>query len=370
MKGIIKMKFKNKMKKFIIMIFLIIFTMAMFACKKDSVVDGKQSSESIMKDLKKGEFVKKNKNLQVKGTELCNSKGEEIQLKGMSSHGLGWYGDYINEKSVKYVRDEMGGNVIRLAMYTEGNGSYTANPNTNKTKVYEGIDIAIELGMYVIVDWHILSDNDPNEYKEEAKEFFKEVTKKYKDTPNVIYEICNEPNGDKVTWSNSIKPYAEEIIPIIREESPKSIIIVGTANWCQDILYPANDPLDFENIMYACHFYSGTHTEWLRERIDAALAKGIPIIISEWGSSAADGNGGVFPAETLKWIEFLEERNISWLNWSLCNKGETSAALKESATFDGDWTDEDLSESGRIVKEAMLKGTDGLREYLVNNYGQ
>ena len=340
------MRSRGKIKKVILTISMIILTMSMFACGKNSVSNEKQNAENA---------------LQLKGTQLFNSKGEEIQLKGMSSHGLGWFGDYINKESMKYVRDEMGGNVIRLAMYSEGSGSYTASPNTNKTKVYEG-------GMYVIVDWHILSDNDPNKYKEEAKEFFKEVTEKYKDCPNIIYEICNEPNGNNVTWKNNIKPYAEEVIPVIREKAPNSIVIVGTGNWCQDILDAANDPLEFENIMYACHFYSGTHTEWLRERVDTALVKGLPIIVSEWGTSAADGDGGVFPEETLKWVKFLEERNISWLNWSLCNKGEASAALKASASFDGNWTDEDLSESGKLVKEAMLNGADGLREYIDSNY--
>ena len=349
---------------------MIILVMSMLACEKISVSvsDGENDIVSIEEILKKGEFVKKNKSLQVSGTKLCNSRGEEIQLKGMSSHGLGWFGDYINKESMKYVKDAMGRNIIRLAMYSEGSGSYMASPNTNKTKIYEGIDIAIELGIYVIVDWHILSDNDPNEYKEEAKEFFSEVTEKYKDCPNIIYEICNEPNGKNVTCQNSIKPYAEEVIPVIRKNSPNSIVIVGTGSWCQDIVDPASEPLEFKNVMYACHFYSGSHTEWLRERVDEALSKGLSIIISEWGTSSADGDGGVFPEETLTWIEFLEERNISWLNWSLCNKGEASAALKPSASFDGNWTDEDLSESGKIVKEATLNGTEGLRKYINENY--
>lgn len=363
------MGLKKRLKKYVSSVFIVIMAMSMVSCDKNlfNIGDRKYDSLSEEELLESGKFVEKNKGLQIKGTQICNAKGEEIQLKGMSSHGIGWYGDYINKDSMKYVRDEMGGNIIRLAMYTEEGNSYTSSPNTNKTKIYEGIDTAIELGMYIIVDWHILKDNDPNKHKEEAKEFFKEVTEKYKDCPNIIYEICNEPNGNNVTWSNSIKPYAEEVIPVIRENSPNSIIIVGTANWCQDILDPANDPLEFENILYACHFYSGTHTEWLRERVDQALAKGLPIIISEWGTSAADGNGGIFPEETLKWIEFLQERNISWLNWSLCNKGESSAALKPSATFDGNWSDDDLSESGKIVKEAMLNGAEGLKNYINNN---
>ena len=46
----------------------------------------------------------------------------------------------------------------------------------------------------------------------------------------------------------------------------------------------ANDPLPYSNIMYACHFYTGTHTQWLRDKIDNALSKGIAVFISEWGT--------------------------------------------------------------------------------------
>jgi endoglucanase len=60
--------------------------------------------------------VEKNGSLKVVGTELCNSKGEPIQLRGMSSHGLQWYGDYINKNTVKALAEDWGSNVVRLAM--------------------------------------------------------------------------------------------------------------------------------------------------------------------------------------------------------------------------------------------------------------
>ena len=71
--------------------------------------------------------------------------------------------------------------------------------------------------MYVIVDWHILSDNNPQINKEESKRFFNEISSKLSGYNNVIYEICNEPNGG-TTWAD-IKSYALEIIPIIRQVS-------------------------------------------------------------------------------------------------------------------------------------------------------
>ena len=71
--------------------------------------------------------------------------------------------------------------------------------------------------MYVIVDWHILSDCDPNQNKDEAIAFSGKWRKFLPTTTIMLYEICNEPNGG-TSW-DSIKSYAEEVIPVIRAQA-------------------------------------------------------------------------------------------------------------------------------------------------------
>ncbi len=262
--------------------------------------------------------------LKVDGNNLKNQKGENIQLKGLSSHGIQWYSDMINYSTLKQLRDDWGVNVFRISLYTLENG-YIYKPEL-KEKVTNFVDILIELNMYTIIDWHILSDGNPNIYKTQSKEFFDEISKKYKNSPNVIYEICNEPNGN-VTWDNDIKPYAEEIIPIIRKNNSKSLIIVGTPNWSQDVDIAADNPLQFPNITYALHFYAGAHEEDLRKKVDYALSKNISIFASEWGVSDLQGDGKIYIDESNKWINYLKEKNISWVNWSFSTKEESSAIL-------------------------------------------
>jgi len=303
--------------------------------------------------------VDQNGSLKVIGTELCNSKGQPIQLKGMSSHGLQWYGNYINKSSVKALADDWGCNVVRLAMYT-AEGGYITNPSV-KAKVEEGIEAAIDAGIYVIVDWHILSDGNPNTYKEQAKDFFKDIASKYGKYPNVIYEICNEPNGN-VTWDRDIKPYAEELVATIRAIDSDNIIIVGSGTWSQDIHDVAANPLKVSNVMYSLHFYAGTHTQWLRDRIDDARSKNLPIFVTEWGTSDASGNGGPYLEESKVWLDYLDYKNISWVNWSLCDKNESSAALNPGASKDGKWSDSNLSPSGKFVKERIKKGQPDRRQ--------
>lgn len=317
--------------------------------KKGNSQNSKPSSKTFATDLS----VSKNGKLQVLNGQLCNKDGTPIQLKGMSTHGIAWFGQFANKEAMKYLKNNWGISVFRIAMYTDGGEGYVANPDSTMKKVTGIIDAAIELDMYVIIDWHILNDNDPNKYINESKTFFDTISKKYKDVPNLIYEICNEPNGSSVTWSSSIKPYANTIIPIIRNNSKDAIVIVGTGTWSQDVLDPASDPLPYNNIMYALHFYSGTHTGWLRDRADAALKKGIAIFVTEWGTSDASGNGGTYLEEAQKWIDFMDSRGLSWCNWSLCDKNESSAALMPGANTNGNWTDDQLSPSGKFVKAAI-----------------
>ncbi len=284
--------------------------------------------------------------LQVIGTQLCNEAGEPVALHGMSSHGLQWYGNFTCAQSIRNTAS-FGANVFRVAMYTD-EGGYISDPAGTREKLYAAVDAAIEQDMYVIIDWHILHDGNPQTYKKEALAFFEEAAERYKDSPAVLYEVCNEPNGG-VTWERDIKPYEEEAVAAIRKHSPNAVILLGSGTWSQDIHEAAKSPLEGENLMYTLHFYAGTHGEELRQRIDEAQEAGLAVFVSEWGTSRADGSGGVFEDASKVWLDFLDERGISWCNWSLCDKGETSAALKPGTSPEREWSEEDLSQSGKFV---------------------
>ncbi|GIX21992.1 MAG: hypothetical protein KatS3mg121_0775 [Gammaproteobacteria bacterium] len=321
------------------------------AASSSSTASSSVASSSSASSASGGGFVSQHGVLSVVGGRLVDQYGQPIQLRGMSSFGLQWAdgGPYMNLDSIRWLRDDWKVNAVRAAMYTK-EGGYIDNPSV-AAKVWEIVDAAIALDLYVVVDWHILSDGDPLLYVEQAKAFFQEVATRYGDTPNLIYEIANEPNG--VTWSGSVKPYAEQVIPVIRAIDPDSVIIVGTPTWSQDVDVAAADPLTYPNVLYAIHFYACTHGQYLRDKVDAALAQGAAIFSSEWGTSAADGSGGNCFAESAQWLDFFDARGISWFNWSLGAKNETSAALKPGVDTRGGWTEADLSPSGQWVRERL-----------------
>lgn len=143
------------------------------------------------------------KKLQVDGTQLVDEDGNPVQLNGLSTHGLSWFPQYVNQELFTELSADWNCNVVRLAMYSAEYNGYCTGGNKEELKqlIKDGVQYAENAGLYVIVDWHVLGEGDPNTYKEEAKAFFDEMSKEFADKQHVIYEICNEPNGG-VNWAS------------------------------------------------------------------------------------------------------------------------------------------------------------------------
>ena len=341
---------------------------------KDSDGDSDAANDSDLDESeegsKKGDFAtpKSTGALQVKGTRLCDKDGNEIQLRGLSTHGIAWFPDYVNKEAFAEFKS-WGANVIRLAMYTAENDGYCTGGDKNKLKqlIYDGVEYATENDMYVIVDWHILSDNNPNDNKDEAIDFFTEVCTKLKDNNNVLYEICNEPNGN-TSWSD-IKSYGEEIIPVIREIDDDAIILVGTPQWCQKPDEAVKDPFEgYDNIMYTVHFYADTHKADLRKTMMGAIKEGLPVFVSEYGICDASGNGNCNEDEADKWVETMNEYGVSYVCWNISNKDESSAIIDSSCGKKSGFTDDDLSDEGLWLKK-MLGSALGVESKGNSNMG-
>ncbi len=303
--------------------------------------------------------------LQVVDGQLRDETGTPVQLRGVSTHGLQWYPPRVGYTIPRLAYD-WGVDVVRPAMYVEDYkdgshwGGYVEQSDYMKREVVATIDDAIESGIYVIVDWHI--HNDPTQFTTLAIDYFTEMAQRYGDSPNVIYEICNEP--EYVSW-DVVKQYANEVIPAIRQVDPDNLILVGTPNWCQDVHVVADEPLDAENVAYSLHFYAGAHGQWLRDQADYALGKGLPLFVSEWGTSNYSGgtDGLIYLAESDTWMNWVEDRGLSWINWSFSNKNETSAALRPGVSLAGPWDTAALSESGRYVRGRLQAARASLRPY-------
>ena len=295
------------------------------------------------------QFVKNHGQLSVQGTQLVDKNNNPIVLRGMS---FGWHSmwpRFYNEKAVDWLRKDFNCNVVRAAMGIElGKMAYLKEPQFSKDKIEAVIKGAIKSDIYVIIDWHSHNIN-----LEEAKLFFAEMSQKYGKHPNVIYEIFNEP--DYESWPE-IKDYAEEVIKVIRENDANNIILIGSPRWDQDVHLPAADPIKgYDNLMYTMHFYAATHGKELRDRTDEAIKSGLPIFISESAGMEATGDGPLDYKAWQEYIDWMEERKLSWITWSVSDKDETCSVLQKSAKSEGKWKQKDLKESGIKVRELLRK---------------
>jgi endoglucanase len=168
-----------------------------------------------------------NGKLGVCGTKLCNARGAQVQLRGVSTHGIQWFEDCVNKASMDALATDWKADVVRISMYVQEQG-YETNPRRFTDLVHRFIDMATDRGLYTIVDWHTLTPGDPHHNLNRAKTFFTEIASRHADKPNILYEVANEPSG--VSWSR-IKDYHEQIIPVIRAKDSDAVILLGTRAW-------------------------------------------------------------------------------------------------------------------------------------------
>ncbi|XXX72441.1 glycoside hydrolase family 5 protein [Sorangium sp. So ce134] len=296
-----------------------------------------------------GTPVERHGRLRVMGNRVVDEHGEALQLKGMSMFWSIWEGEkFYNASAVNTLVDDWDATIVRAAMAANMSGlGYVNNPEAEKNKVRAIVNAAIDRGIYVIIDWH---DHDasraPN--RDAAKRFFGEMAREYGDEPAVIFEVFNEPDGE--SWSE-VKSYAEEVIRLIRDAGSDNLVIVGTPTWSQDVDVAARNPITSDdNVAYTLHFYAATHKDSLRTKATNALAAGLPLFVTEWGTCNASGSGSLDLVEAQRWLDFLNSNQISWLNWSIVDKAEACAALRPGASTGGPWSDGQLTESGRWVK--------------------
>jgi endoglucanase len=292
------------------------------------------------------QVVKQNGKLRVQGTQLVNATGEPIVLHGMSFGWHNWWPRFYNAGAVKWLRDDWKCSVVRAAMGVEPDRGYIKDSVGSLSKIKAVIDAAIKEDIYVIIDWHSHNIN-----LGEAKAFFRNMASAYHSYPNIIYEIFNEP--DHETWPE-VKKYSEEVIAVIRAIDKDNIILVGSPRWDQEIQLPAADPIKgFNNLMYTMHFYAGTHKQWLRDKTDEAIRKGLPIFVSECAGMQATGDGPIDHAEWKKFKDWMDEKKISWVAWSVSDKNESCSVLYPTANSEGNWKSSDIKEWGQITREAL-----------------
>jgi len=297
-----------------------------------------------------------NGQLHVCGVKLCNDGRAAVQLRGMSTHGLQWYAQCVNDASLDALAGDWGADVTRISMYVQ-EGGYETDPAGFTDRVSSIIDEVTERGMYALVDWHLLDPGDPYYNLERAKTFFTEIGRRHNGNTNLLYEIANEPNG--VPWSR-IKSYAEELIPVIRAVDPETPVIVGTPGWSSLGVSDGGDeaeivanPVHADNVMYTFHFYAASHGDEYLNALSRA-ADALPMFVTEFGTQEYTGDGPDDFAMAQRYVDLMAAKGISWTNWNYSDDERSGAVFEPGTCPAGPFTTpERLKPAGEWVRDRI-----------------
>lgn len=226
--------------------------------------------------------------------------------------------DKFNEEYFEQVF-ACGGNVIRIPVHP----NKWADDDYYLWRYLDPIvKWAIKHNIYVIIDLHFMGnietgvgsemmDVGMNPYKFSIK-FWNMVASYFKDVPNVIFEICNEPatiSGD--VW----KKCANSLVDTIRKTGTNQLVLVSGIDYSYDLSCWENDPLEDANIAYTAHIFPN-RIGW-KQKFEL-IADSLPIVVTEWGYASEDGlvdqtylvGNSESYGEPL--IQFMEEHNIGW----------------------------------------------------------
>lgn len=299
--------------------------------------------------------------LHVEGRSIKDAKGNSIRLIGVNATAIElahntWhtsnFDDWYNKESLLTIK-KWGCNSFRLPMTTD---VYINNPDILLD--YEKyIDLIISCGMYVIVEWGYCGN--PLDVESYANSFFSTLSEKYANNPLVLYEICNEPFNS--TWSQ-IRAYSERIIPVIRNNAPDSIIIVGTpykSSTQSDTPYTTiESPLNYINIVYTLHNYVGQtltydSLNYIKEYYNSNLA----LLITEFGTTMSTGTDGHFTVPSIIYLKYLDKYNTGWYYFNMSDIHFSKPTYDSSICKPGMWnnslTDSSLSDSGLFFKRYL-----------------
>jgi Cellulase (glycosyl hydrolase family 5) len=299
--------------------------------------------------------VERHGQLSVSGAAIKDKCGRTAQLKGMSYFWHQWDGkEYWNADVIKWLRDDWKVEIMRAAVGARGGDDqydYINNPTYATAQAKKVVDGAIQHGIYVIIDFHA----HPN-YKTQAKTFFAEMSKSYGNSPNVIYEIWNEPIGEYsnpgAMWTE-IKEYSRDVIATIRANDPDGLIVVGTPFYDQFVNTAADSPLTTDingkavgNVAYTLHVYADAHRidGYVGTNAKYALSKGLPMFVTESGATGTDydqpratGKNAPNYTEWKKWEDWWDANGISYTKWSMSTKDEFGSSLLPGAPVTGNW---------------------------------
>eukprot|EP01113_Clastostelium_recurvatum_P009852 TRINITY_DN147_c0_g1_i2.p1 TRINITY_DN147_c0_g1~~TRINITY_DN147_c0_g1_i2.p1 ORF type:complete len:323 (+),score=63.48 TRINITY_DN147_c0_g1_i2:162-1130(+) len=295
----------------------------------------------------------------VVGNKVVDADGKDHMFMGVDRCSLEWMptGDHISAQDFRLMAS-WGSNTVRVPLnqdyWLKGAANYSANYNQT---VYQAVQWAHQAGLTVILDLHWSDKGDLSNIHEGQQRmadknsvtFWQEVAQMYKNDPEVLFELYNEPHdvswdvwlnggdsGDGFTVSGM-----QELYNTVRATGANNLVVVGGLNWAFDLSGVATHRVKGTGIIYNTHPYNyggKQPSDW-----DAAfgyLSATDPVMATEFGDNDCS------PSYYTSFVAYAKAKGIMWTAWAWYPGGCTFPALIN------DWSGTPTV-SGAIVKAAL-----------------
>lgn len=301
------------------------------------------------------------------GINIVDENNNPVVLNGIGTHYLLDYDGlhtYDSIETLKYY----GINCLRITAYTAdhnmrlsgGNDGlawkfcygYITKKEETKAVIESLVDICSNLGMYCIIDWHILAGQQAANIATEMNEFFTYFSTKYANNPHVIYELLNEPFANTAA---ELATTMKNAYDIIRANNPTAVIVTGIGSDESSAMVNVLNSNGMSDVFVSRHFYQtgtgGDLSYLVQEEYDANF----PMFYTEWGNSDANGAGEYFDTYSQALMDKMHSLNRSNCCWKFTYQNMTTAVLNWSLLAQdgngykyGGFNDVELSHNGKF----------------------
>lgn len=306
------------------------------------------------------------------GKYLIDANNKQMEIRGIGTHFILQYSNLHTLDCINALRS-YGVNCLRISVYLEDYTpkssdnqpayGYLSHPQETKTAIKELVDICTELGMYVLLDWHVYADGAARQgitgtamlHRTEAEDFFEYFSNRYKKLPNIMYEIANEPYYT-LTAAQCL-PYIRSIRSIIRANDPNAVIVMNNASDGIPVLYNTLSNDGITDIFVSTHQYGqnvvSQYQEWWN-------TYNYPLFNTEWGNSSPSGDGAGNDAYAEALLDWYHASGIPHAFWKFTDQTMTTSVLNNlgtinSETYADGFGDSDLSHNGTLFLQTFKR---------------
>jgi len=294
--------------------------------------------------------------LKVVGTNILNSRGETVLLRGVNTASLEWSSDGQGRilQTIGVAIHDWHANVIRLPLSQDRWFGYgpeqTDDGKAYRALVRQLVDFCATNKCYIILDLHW---SDCNEWGHNIGQhsmpdtnslaFWRDFAPIFANNPAVLYDLYNEPhdvswdvwlNGGVITDKpngrhamDAPKTFEavgmQTLLDAVRAAGAKNVVVAGGLDWAYDFSgildgHRLADP-NGNGVIYANHCYDNKH-----ESVQAWISKMLHV------------------------MRTLDDHHWSWTAWDL------HTAAKPNLISDWDYTP--TPNFGVYVKQALAGG--------------